>query len=355
MELFNLGKTAWQQSQLIYHSLARQGREALVLISPASAYVCIGYHQNVAHEVDLAFCRRRGIPVFRREVGGGAVYLDGGQLFFQLILRGDNPVVPPSKDGFYRKFLEPVIDVYRRIGLPAEFKPVNDVLVNGRKISGTGVGEIGDCIVFVGNLILDFDYDMMSRILMVPDEKFRDKVKKTIEDNLTTIRRELPRDQMAAWDEAALNGLMAQAFQRLVGPMETGRQDAALERQMAVLKQRMLSDRWLHGDAPARSRSEVKIRSGVTVKHRLHKAAGGLMRADFQMAEGRLTRIAISGDFFCYPARAVADLEALLEGGSPAECRQRLTAFCRRPEIEIPGIGPADWERLLDLAPPLSE
>jgi lipoate-protein ligase A len=344
-----LGKTAWQQSQLIYHALARQGREALVLISPASAYVSIGYNQNVWHEVDLEFCRRHHIPVFRREVGGGAVYLDSGQLFFHLILQQHNPVVPPSKNGFYRKFIEPVIDVYRQIGLPAEFKPVNDILVNGRKISGTGVGEIGDCIVFVGSLILDFNYEMMSRILKVPDEKFRDKVKKTIEDNLTTIRRELPCSQMARWDEATINALIAEAFQRLMSPMKAGRLDLTLKRQMRVLEKRMLSDQWLKGGRLGQPRNEVKIRSGVTVNHRLHKAAGGLMRADFEVAERRLTRISISGDFFCYPPRAVAELETLLEGCSPAESRQRLAAFCSRQEVEIPGIGLQDWERLFGL------
>jgi lipoate-protein ligase A len=77
MELFNLGKIPWEETQLIYHSLALQGREALCLVSPATPYVCIGYHQDVKQEVDLEFCHLNKIPVFRCEVGGGAVFLDG--------------------------------------------------------------------------------------------------------------------------------------------------------------------------------------------------------------------------------------------------------------------------------------
>ncbi|MAF32549.1 MAG: hypothetical protein CL941_01035 [Desulfobacter sp.] len=160
--------------------LARLGRESLVLVSPASPYVCIGYHQDVTHEVDLNFCAANDIPVFRREVGGGAVYLDGDQLVFHVVFKEDNPVIPATKKAFYQKFLQPVVNVYRRIGIPAVYKPVNDIIVNTRKISGTGVGEIGDSIVFVGNLILDFNYETMARILKVPDEKFRDKVQKTL-------------------------------------------------------------------------------------------------------------------------------------------------------------------------------
>ena len=70
-----------------------------------------------------------------------------------------------KNDCLYGKFLAPVINVYRRIGIHTEYKPINDLIAGTRKISGTGVGEIGDCIVFVGNLIMDFNYEMMSRIL----------------------------------------------------------------------------------------------------------------------------------------------------------------------------------------------
>ena len=67
-----------------------------------------------------------------------------------MILNRANPIGPKRIDAFYKKFLQPVIDVHRRIGIQAEYKPVNDLVVQHRKISGTGAGEIGDSIVFVG-------------------------------------------------------------------------------------------------------------------------------------------------------------------------------------------------------------
>jgi lipoate-protein ligase A len=103
MELFKLGKVPWEETQLIYHSLALQGREALCLVSPATPYVCIGYHQDVKQEVDLEFCHLNNIPIFRREVGGGAVFLDGNQLFFHVILSRDNPIGPKRIDAFYNQ------------------------------------------------------------------------------------------------------------------------------------------------------------------------------------------------------------------------------------------------------------
>lgn len=246
MELFNLGKVPWAESQLIYHALGELNREALSLVSPATPYVCIGFHQDVDQEVDLEYCQTHHIPVFRREVGGGAVFLDGGQLFFQLILRRDNPLAPLRLESFYRKFLDPVIQVHRRLGIPAEYRPINDLVVNGRKISGTGAGEIGDCTVFVGNLILDFDYETMSRVLRVPDEKFREKVQKTIRENLTTIRAELGVEAAARTIEADLNVMMAEEFAKVLGPLEPAQVDDELAGMIRTLEERMINKDWLH-------------------------------------------------------------------------------------------------------------
>ena len=84
MNVYNLGRVPWLDSQLIYHAMPGAQEEGLILLAPAEPYVCIGYHQDARQEVDLDVCRERQIPVFRREVGGGAVYLDGNQLFYQL-------------------------------------------------------------------------------------------------------------------------------------------------------------------------------------------------------------------------------------------------------------------------------
>ncbi|MCU0561869.1 MAG: lipoate--protein ligase family protein [Desulfobacterales bacterium] len=347
MDLYNLGKVPWDDSQLIYHALADLGREGLILLSPASPYVCIGFHQNVEQEVDLAFCRQSGIPVFRREVGGGAVYLDGGQLFFQLVLRADNPLLPAAREAFYRKFLEPVVGIYRRLGIPAEYKPINDVVVGARKISGSGVGEIGAGVVFVGNLIVDFNHEMMARVLKVPDEKFRDKVHKTLVGNLATIRRELGDAAAAEWTEERLNALMIDAFASLLGPFETAAVDTELRSRADALRSRMLSDDWLVQRRGRGAGRDIRIRAGLHLLHRVHKARGGLLRADYELTEGRLSGVSISGDFFCYPPDAVRLLEAGLEGRRPQDVREVARNLSVRRAIEIPGVNEDDWAVLL--------
>ena len=76
MYVFDLGKLPGQQSMLIFHALARMGIEALVIVSPKIPLVSIGYFQDAEQEVDLQYCRESKIPFMRREVGGGATYLD---------------------------------------------------------------------------------------------------------------------------------------------------------------------------------------------------------------------------------------------------------------------------------------
>jgi lipoate-protein ligase A len=297
----------------------------------------------VEQEVDLEFCRANDIPVFRREVGGGAVFLDGNQLFFQLILHRDSLIAPKRIDAFYKKFLQPVIEVHHRIGLEAKYKPVNDLVIDTRKISGTGAAEIGDSIVFVGNLILDFDYETMSRVLKIPDEKFRDKVKKTIEENLSTIRRELGKQKYEQWDEPTLNHMMVEEFEKLLGPLKPANKDQELIARMKELKAAMINDTWLFQKGKRVEGRVVKVRSGLEVIQRMHKATGGLIRAEFAVEDGNYKGVSISGDFFCFPRDSIDRLEAKLEDCPVDNISNVITAFYQTEEIVIPGVSPDDW------------
>ena len=102
IRLLDLGTVSALRSQTVYHAVAHAMTEdtpdTIILVSPAEPYVCIGYHQELEKEVDLDYCRAHGLPVYRREVGGGAVYLDDGQLFAQWIFQqGQMPAAIDAK------------------------------------------------------------------------------------------------------------------------------------------------------------------------------------------------------------------------------------------------------------------
>jgi len=344
LKLYRLGSVSWQDSQLLYHALPRLQREGLILLSPATPYVCIGYFQDAEQEVDLEYCRKTGIPVFRREVGGGAVYLDGAQLFYQLVVHRDNPMVPSSRDGFYRKFLEAPIAAYRALGIPAEYKPVNDIVVNQRKVSGNGVAEIGEYIVFVGNLIVDFNYEMMARVLKVPDEKFRDKVHKTIYENISTIKREIGR--VPETDD--LWALLAEKFAEVLGPMDVETSVDAAWRSMATdLADQFIDDDWLRRGRPPASERSLTIRAGLQVRQKVHKAPGGLIRATSEVEDGRLAAVSLSGDFFFYPQGKLVLLEESLAGVGLEDVEAAIGRFYGEQGVESPGVTPADFVQVL--------
>ncbi|MCX5779311.1 MAG: lipoate--protein ligase family protein, partial [Firmicutes bacterium] len=158
VDVYDLGPVNWWESQCYYHALAHLGREGLIICSPASPYVCLGLHDDLEQEIDPVYCQEQNIPIFRRETGGGVVYLDDRQVFFQLILRRDNPRLPLRRQRFYEEFLQPAIAAYQHFGVPAELKAPADIAAAGRKCSGNACGDVGECVAYVGNILLDFDF-----------------------------------------------------------------------------------------------------------------------------------------------------------------------------------------------------
>lgn len=340
MNLYNLGHVSWLESQLIYHSFPRLEMEGLILLAPAEPYVCIGYHQDAEQEVDLEYCRKQQIPVFRREVGGGAVYLDGQQLFYQLVIHRDNPLAPRDKSEFYRRFLAPVVKTYQDLGVEVRYKPVNDIVTTeGRKISGNGAADIGNYAILVGNLIVDFDYETMVRILRVPDAKFRDKVFKSLRENLTTLRREL--DQIPPWE--TMIDMLARSFEAVLGPLVPADLPAAVGKEVTKLAETHTTEEWLlRPGQRLRDGRRVRIAEGVEVAQRMHKAPGGLIRATVETQHGQIVAVGLSGDFFIYPAEKLADLEQALARTALAEAQGTIEAFYRANQIESPGVTPHD-------------
>ena len=341
MYVFDLGKLPGQQSMLIFHALARMDIEALVIVSPKAPLVSIGYFQDAAQEVDLQYCRESKIPFMRREVGGGATFLDENQIFYQLIWKRDNPTFPRTIDEIYPWFSQAPVETYRAFGIEAEFRVVNDIITRGgKKIAGEGGGNIGDCMVFVGGILLDFDYPAMSRILKVPDEKFRDKVYKTMEENLTTMKRELG----IVPKHGEIISVLKERFEKRVGKLEEASLTPEIIEKMNQLESWMTSEEFLLKKTP-RVPNGVKIREGVEVLYGLHKAKGGLIRTAEEISEGRIEDINISGDFTFYPKEQLIGLEESLENAPLKEEKiiERVETFYEEKKVESPGVESKDF------------
>jgi len=345
MFLFDLGKLPGQQSMLIFHALARMGIEALVVVSPKTPLASIGYFQDAEQEVDLQYCKELGIPFMRREVGGGATYLDENQVFYQLIWKKDNPKFPKAIHDIFPWFSEAPVETYRTFGIQAEYQSINDIITKkGRKIAGEGGGNIGDCMVFVGGILLDFDYQAMSKILRVPDEKFRDKVYKTMEENLTTMKKELG---MIPSREEVVSVLKAK-FEKMLGKLEPASLNSEILQKMKQIESWMTSEKFLFKKTPKIPKG-VKIREGVELFYGLHKARGGLIRTAEEISEGRIEEITISGDFTFYPKEQLTGLEESLQKAPLKEEKiiERVETFYEEKKVESPGVESKDFAQTI--------
>ncbi len=164
------------------------------------AAVSIGCFQNLLLEVDAEKCRGQGIDVVRRITGGGAVFHDK-ELTYSIVLREKNKFLPGNLPASYEKICRAVITGLEELGLRAEYAPLNDILVNGRKISGCAQTRRNKGILQHGTMIMGVDAEKMFSLLKVPDEKLRGKMIAGAKERVTSIEKELGR--MVSFDEAA--------------------------------------------------------------------------------------------------------------------------------------------------------
>jgi lipoate-protein ligase A len=187
------GTVSGMRSQTIYHGLSYAQTagtpNTVVLATPGTPYMCIGFFQDAENELDMEYCRKQNLPVIRRETGGGAVYIDKGQLFVQWVFQKNS--LPRRVDQRFQLFIQPLVETYKFFGIDAYYHPINDVHVGGKKIVGTGAGTIGDAEVVTGNFLFDFNYSTMINAINVPTDAFRQQVKHDLGQYLTTIQQEL--------------------------------------------------------------------------------------------------------------------------------------------------------------------
>ena len=345
--LLDLGFAEPYTAQAFYEAVAKtvadkDSPNTIILVSPSAPYVCIGFHQELEREIDVEFCRREGLPIIRRGQGGGATYLDSSQVFYQVVANEGSESIPAGVEAIFKKILQVPVNVYRTLGLPAEYKSLNDVVIEGnRKISGNGAGRLDGAIVLVGNIILDLDYDMMGSVLKVPSEKFRDKLAKSMREWVTSLNRELGRAPTP--DE--VKSLLAQEFEKVLDIRLV--KGEASEEEKRVFREEVLprhrSREWLYMPEQRHRELEglrkVKISGDARLVEADHKA-GKMIRVTLEIEQNTLKDVFISGDFFMVPEDKLPLLEENLRGtaADSPEIYRRVRKFYEDNKVETPGV-----------------
>jgi len=189
--LIRAGRIEPGLTQGLYHCLAKDMTEScedtVIICSPVSPYLCIGYHQVLESVLDTEVCEALNLPIMRRFLGGGTTYLDCHQIFYQCIFHHSR--VPWRTEKVYQMMLDAPVKVLNRIGLSGKLRVVNEVEANSLRIAGIGGGRVGDAMVVVGNLLLDFNYSLMSSVWKVPNQSFRNLAMETMEKRVGTLNK----------------------------------------------------------------------------------------------------------------------------------------------------------------------
>ncbi|MEM2971335.1 MAG: biotin/lipoate A/B protein ligase family protein [Candidatus Bathyarchaeia archaeon] len=157
--------------------------------------VSIGYFQSMEEEVDVKACDEMGIDHVRRRTGGGAVYHDrDGELTYSLIINENHRLISQDFQKTYETLCSGLVLGLRCLGVPAEFKLINDIIVNGKKLSGNAQTRASGVVHQHGTILRYVNPSLMFTVLKVPNEKIRDKMIKSVEERVTSIKNYLKRE-----------------------------------------------------------------------------------------------------------------------------------------------------------------
>jgi len=297
----------------------------------------IGRHQDLSREVDLDYCRNSGVGVVRRITGGGAIYLDEGQLGWELVFHRKSLGIPALPD-LAREICNAAANGLSQLGVDAKFRPRNDIEVDGRKISGTGGFFDGDVLIYQGTVLVDMNAQHMVKALNIPESKLAKRRLDSAAERVVTLKELLGEDLP---DLETIKQSLIRGFTEGLG---IGAEPGGITENEESLATRYFIE-------------EIGTDDFVTEINNLgehdevlagsHTCPGGTIDS-FVKLEGPtrqiLQRVLISGDFFVTPPRVVFDLEARLMGLRIDEIDAAIEQFFAENDIDMLSVSPGDFQ-----------
>ncbi|MER1989185.1 lipoate--protein ligase [Solibacillus isronensis] len=149
--------------------------------------IIIGKNQNTIEEINTDYVEENGIIVVRRLSGGGAVYHDLNNLNFSFLTKDDG-----NSFSNYKKFTQPVVDALAKLGVNSELSGRNDILAEGKKVSGNAQYSTRGRMFSHGTLMFNLDIDAVVNSLKVKQDKIESKGIKSVRSRVANIIDFLP-------------------------------------------------------------------------------------------------------------------------------------------------------------------
>lgn len=236
--------------------------------------VVVGLNQNTLEEIDPDYVQAQNIRVVRRSTGGGAVYHDLGNLNFSFITdAGDLETLTMER------FTTPVANALRGLGLDAEASGRNDILVSGKKVSGSAQRLLGSRLLHHGTLLFDSDGEVIRSALRPDPEKFTSKSSKSVQSRVGNIRSFLKNDMTMP---EFIDYLKSALAEHLTPAALT---EDELEEVRTLATEKYGTWEWNYGRSPAFD------------FHARRRWPGGTLEVFANVENGRITDIDFRGDF----------------------------------------------------------
>ncbi len=210
----------------------------LYAFSPSS--VTIGRFQSVFHDVNLEEAKKLRIPVVRRITGGGSVFHDEfGEITYSVVIGEDFHPALRNVETSYRYLAGPIVDALKELGLDAAFSGLNDITVNGKKISGSAQTRRKGVILQHGTFMYSTRVEVLGKVLKASKEKLRDKGVSSIWERVTTLERE--GIKLGRWE---VYGLLKDSFSNAFPMEEGGLTDYELELAEKLVEEKYGNPEW---------------------------------------------------------------------------------------------------------------
>jgi len=149
--------------------------------------ISIGYFQSLNEEIDIDICKKYGVDYVRRITGGGAVYHEN-ELTYSIVIPESHPQIPKNIMESYGRICGAIIKGLKHLSIESSYVPINDIIVDGKKISGNAQTRKSKTVLQHGTVLTDVNVNKMFSCLRVPDEKIKDKLIADVKQRVTSIK-----------------------------------------------------------------------------------------------------------------------------------------------------------------------
>lgn len=168
-----------------YFTAEKRLPEPVFLFWRTTPTLMVGKYQNVVEEIDRDYAAKHDIRIVRRMSGGGTIYTDMGGWQFTFITDDD------AEEIEFHRYIAPVIDALKELGVEASFNGRNDLVIDGRKFSGNAQYRLAGRVVHHGSLLFDTNIEQMVASTTVDDYKILSKSIKSVRERVTNIAEHL--------------------------------------------------------------------------------------------------------------------------------------------------------------------